>query len=152
MLEKVLWVVLLLCADWPDDDGPDTVECVPQYQILSGEYKSLKQFGDRIEAEYERLNPDGSISRHVAYGNPKKGLEYQNVEIDPMGNILHIDSPHRGDRLEDTRPSRTNDNVQEWQSPHEPLEYTLQFACLCFHFPFLHGIGHWNHSFRFNSC
>lgn len=60
---------------------------------LTGEIRSYHQVGDKIKGEFARLYPDGSVTKTLAYGDTKQGLQYKTYQMDPLGNVKSVDFP-----------------------------------------------------------
>lgn len=56
------------------------------------EIKTFQRKGDLVRSEYERLNPDGTVTKSVAYGDCKEGLRYRTFQMGLDGAVREISS------------------------------------------------------------
>ncbi|XP_054263491.1 uncharacterized protein LOC128986908 [Macrosteles quadrilineatus] len=54
------------------------------------EIKTYQRKGDQVRSEYERLNPDGTVTKTVAYGDCKEGLKYRTYHMGLDGVVREI--------------------------------------------------------------
>jgi len=59
------------------------------------EIKTYQRRGDQVRSEYERLNPDGSVTKTIAYGDTKEGLKYRTFHLALDGTIKELVAPPR---------------------------------------------------------